>query len=83
MLIPATGLRPMCAQRPKQRNFERNSYKMALKIALAKKFIAKCSARIAPGYWGKKLYKFHYMYSKYLSYKRKISSIREIETFSL
>ncbi len=32
---------------------------------------------------GKKLYQFHYMYSKYLLYKRKNSFIREIETFSL
>ncbi len=49
----------------------------------SQEIFAKCSARIALGYWGKKLYQFHYMYLKYLSYKRKISSIREIETFSL
>jgi hypothetical protein len=61
---------PETTQWPKWCNFEHDSYKMALKIVPAEIFFAKCSARIAPGYWGKKLYHFHYMYTKFLSYNK-------------
>ncbi len=34
-------------------------------------FFAKCSARIALRYWGKKLYQFQSMYINYLAYKER------------
>jgi hypothetical protein len=70
-------------QRPKRRNFERDSYKMALKIAPDKKFLLNVQPELRQAIGEKSCTNSTICTQSILWYKRKISSIHEIEIFSL
>jgi hypothetical protein len=70
-------------QRPKRRNFECNSYKMALKIAPAKKFLLNVQPESRQAIGDKSCTSSTICTQSIYRTKERFFSIREIETFSL
>ncbi len=70
-------------QRPKQRDFERDSYKMALEIAPAEKFLLNVQPELRQAIGEKSCTNSTICTRSIYCTKERFFSIREIETFSL